>query len=230
MMNFENYYEKNKTYITFTDVRLGKIIDIVSDLKPKNLLDIGCGNGYLLDQINERNKDASLWGVDVYDIDGKKKWKYKKADITNPLPFKANTFDCLVLGEVIEHVPDPDFLLKECYRVLNKKGTLIISTPNLVSWANRLLVLCGVQPIFTETSTEVNLGRYFKALGQGEKTQGHLKIFTHKSLEELLKREKFKVKEMYGVPFFFPFPLSLLDKFFTNFVSLSSGLLYVCKK
>lgn len=230
MMDFEDYYEKNKTYITFTDVRLAKIIDIVIKAKPKSLLDIGCGSGYLLDKLDENLKMTNLWGVDVYEIDGKKKWKYKKADITNPLPFKSSTFDCVVLGEVIEHVPDPDFLLRECHRVLNKKGTLVISTPNLVSWANRMLVLAGIQPIFTETSTEVNLGRYFKVLGQGEKTQGHLKIFTHKSLEELLVKEEFKVKEKYGVPFFFPFPLSIVDRFFTNFVSLSSGLLYVCKK
>lgn len=230
MMDFEDYYEKNKTYITFTDARLAKIIDIVVNDKPKSLIDIGCGSGYLLDELAKKLDKTTLWGIDVYENSGKKAWKYKKADITGPLPFKSSTFDSIILGEVIEHVPDPDFLLKECYRILNKKGTLIISTPNLVSWANRMLVLAGIQPIFTETSTEVNLGRYFKVLGQGEKTQGHLKIFTYKSLEELLVREKFKLKDRYGVPFFFPFPLSLVDAFFTNFVSLSSGLLYVCKK
>lgn len=230
MMNFEKYYEDNKTFITFTDVRLAKIIELIKGIKPNLILDIGCGNGYLLDEFSKILPKAKMWGVDVYDIDNNKRWKYKKSDITNPLPFKDNSFDCLVLGEVIEHVPNTDFLLSECNRILKKNGTLIISTPNLVSWANRLLVLLGIQPLFTETSTEINLGRYFKVLGQGDKTQGHLKIFTYKSLEELLIKEKFKVKKKYGVPFFFPFPVSLVDKFFTNFVNLSSGLLYVCKK
>lgn len=229
-MNFENYYKKNKTYITFTDVRLGKIIDLVEKLNPESLLDIGCGSGYLLDKLSEAIDSHKLWGVDVYSIKKNKKWNYKKADINNTFPFKANSFDCIILGEVIEHVPDPDFLLKESYRVLKKSGTLIISTPNLVSWANRLLVLLGIQPLFTETSSEVNLGRHFKILGQGEKTQGHLRIFTHRSLLEILEKEKFKVKERYGVPFFFPFPVSVIDTLFTKVVNLSSGLLYVCKK
>ena len=229
-MNFEDYYKKNKTYITFTDVRLGKIIDLVGKRKPDNILDLGCGSGYLLEKISEKLNSAELWGVDVYANKKNKKWNYKKADVNKLLPFKEETFSCVILGELIEHVPDPDFLLRECYRVLKKRGILIVSTPNLVSWANRILVLLGIQPLFTETSIEVNLGRYFKILGQNDKTQGHLKIFTHKSLAEILEREKFTIEEKYGVPFFFPFPISLIDRMFTKIVSMSSELLYVCKK
>ena len=75
-----------------------------------------------------------------------------------------------------------------------------------------------------------NLGRYFRILGQNQKVQGHLKIFTHKSLEEILIKEKFIIIKKYGVPFFFPFPISLIDRFFIRFISLSSGLLYICKR
>lgn len=229
-MNFENYYKKNRTYITFTDVRLSRIIDLVKEIKPESLLDIGCGSGYLLDRFAEILNTKKFWGTDVYQNNKNNNWNYKKADINKKLPFKNSSFECLILGEVVEHVPDPDFILRECYRVLTKEGILIISTPNLVSWANRLLVPLGIQPLFTETSSELNLGRRFKILGQDEKAQGHLKIFTSRSLEEILKKEKFKVKEKYGVPFFFPFPVSILDRMLTNFVGLSSGLLYVCKK
>lgn len=229
-MDFDSYYKKNKTFITFKDHRLNKIIEEVVDMNPKKIIDIGCGTGFLLDRLSEKLGYSKLTGVDVYSLDKNKKWNYKEADITKKLPFTSGSFDCVILGEVVEHVPDPDFLLREINRILKPGGHLIISTPNLVSWANRVLVLFGVQPLYTETSTEKNLGRFYKILGQGSKVQGHLKIFTYKSLEELLLKEKFKVIKKIGVPFFFPFPISLVDRFFTNFISLSSGLLFVTRK
>lgn len=228
-MNFDKYYKKNKTYISYTDPRLSKIIKLVREQAPSNILDLGCGNGYLLKQIKKKLPDASLTGIDVYKT-YIKNIEIRMGDINNGIPFKNDRFDCVIMGEVIEHLPDPDYILKEVRRVLKSEGVLIISTPNLVSWANRIIVLFGIQPLFTETSTDKNLGRYFKVLGQGGKVQGHLKIFTHKSLEEILVKERFTVVKKYGVPFFFPFPISLIDRFFIRFISFSSGLLYVCKK
>lgn len=229
-MDFEKYYVGNKTFITHTDTRLSKIIQLVDSHKPKSILDIGCGDGYLLNLIFQQNPNSTLFGIDVYSKPKNFKGNYKKGDITKGLPYKDNQFDCVILGEVIEHVPNPDFILREIHRVLKKKGIFIISTPNLASWANRILLLIGIQPLFTETSSEVVLGRYKSILGQGGKVQGHLKIFTFKSLEEILVKEKFSIVSKTGVPFFFPFPLSILDQLMTKILPLSSGLLYMSKK
>lgn len=228
MTNFSTYYQKNHTYLPYIDTRLRKIIQLIQDLKPKKILDIGCGNGLLLNELRKFHK-AYYYGVDVYS-NSKAFYKYKKGDITKKVPFRDNQFDCVILGEVIEHVPNPDFVLTEINRILKKNGYLIISTPNLVSWANRILVLFGIQPFFTETSSYRKLGRYFSFLGQNTEAQGHLKIFTNKSLDEILEMYKFTVKGRFGVPFFFPFPLSLIDGFFTKFISFSSGLLYLTQK
>lgn len=229
-MDFDTYYKKNKTYITYEDYRLNKIIEVVVDAQPSRILDIGCGSGFLLDRLSEKLKKTKLVGVDVYPLKKNNRWAYKEADITHNLPYSKGSFDCVILGEVIEHVPDPDYILKEINRILVPKGMLIISTPNLVSWANRLLVLFGIQPLFTETSSEKNLGRVFKVLGQGGKVQGHLKIFTSRSLEEILIKEKFKITRKMGIPFFFPFPVSIIDRFFVNFISLASGTMYITQK
>ncbi len=228
-MNFDAYYRKNKTYITYTDPRLKNILKIVEDHRPKKILDIGCGNGYLLKLIKEILPHSTLVGIDVYNTNIKG-IKITTADINKGFPFRKDYFDLVIMGEVIEHLPDPDFILKDIRRILKKKGTLIISTPNLVSWANRIMMLCGIQPFYTETSTQKNLGRFYSFLGQGGKVQGHLKIFTYKSLEEILLKEKFKLEKMQGMTFYFPFPISLIDKLLSKFLSLSSDLLYTARK
>jgi len=228
MTYFAKYYRHNKTYLSYIDLRLKKIVHLVSKLKPKKVLDLGCGNGLLLAELKKIHK-ADYHGIDVF-INSKTFFKYKRADINIKFPYNRNMFDCVILGEVIEHVPNPDHVLSEIYRVLKKNGYLIISTPNLVSWANRILILFGIQPLYTETSSYKKLGRYFTFLGQGTKAHGHLKIFTHQSLKEILELYGFKVKEKYEVPFFFPFPISLIDRIFAKMIPFSSGLLYVAEK
>ena len=96
-------------------------------------------------------------GVDVFPGMAREKWDYVTGDVSSHLPVEEGSFDVVVAGEIIEHVPNPDLLLREIRRALRPGGTLIVSTPNLVSWANRLLVPLGVQPLGTETSSEVAL-------------------------------------------------------------------------
>lgn len=45
------------------------------------------------------------------------------------LPFKDGAFDAAVLGEILEHVPDPDVVLKEAWRVVKPGGVVVASTP-----------------------------------------------------------------------------------------------------
>ncbi|WP_353953644.1 class I SAM-dependent methyltransferase [Knoellia sp. S7-12] len=226
-MTFEQYYQGNVTYISRVDPRLGRIIELAAELRPESLLDIGCGRGFLLDRFADAGL-VGLTGVDVYGDVTSDRWDYARGDVTQRLPFDDASFGCVVAGEIIEHVPDPDSFLREIRRVLVPGGTLIISTPNMVSWANRVLVPLGVQPLGTETSSEVALGRKHRVLGQGNQVQGHLKVFTHRALKEILERYGFDVIRQEGVPAFFPPPLDKFDKLVSRrLVHIASGLLYV---
>ena len=110
-----------------------------------------------------------------------------------------------------------------------RRADTVITTPNLVSWANRVLVPLGIQPLFTETSTQHNLGRRLKVLGQGKEVQGHLKVFTHRSLAEILELNGFEVLERHGSMTRFPRPLNVVDRACTTVVGLSSVLVYFAK-
>ncbi len=50
------------------------------------------------------------------------------ADVHN-LPFKNNIFNCIKCTELLEHVENPDMLIKEITRVLKPSGSLILSVP-----------------------------------------------------------------------------------------------------
>ena len=54
------------------------------------------------------------------------------------MPFADKSFQSILGGEVIEHIPDPRKFLQESWRVLENNGVLALSTPNKKSWLNRI--------------------------------------------------------------------------------------------
>ena len=228
-MSFQGFYSDRVTYVDEAVPRLDLMIRLVTELQPGSVLDVGCGGGLVLNELVRRHP-ATYVGVDAMPGVPAQGWTYRSADFTAGLPASDGEFDLVVAGEVIEHVPNPDSLLREIRRVLSDDGVLVISTPNLVCWANRILVPLGVQPLFTETSSDVALGRRLKALGQGNEVQGHLKVFTSRSLREILEREGYVVEQSYGTPFAFPGVLALVDRLMCRRLSWASGLVYVARR
>jgi len=101
----------------------------------KRVIDLGCGEGYGSHMLSE--VAASVVGVDISSESiehAKPTYKatnlsFEVGDVTK-LPFQANEFDACVCLEVIEHVENPDDLLREVARILKPDGVFIASTPN----------------------------------------------------------------------------------------------------
>ena len=73
------------------------------------------------------NVPGKVIGVDARESD----YTDIKHDFNNlPYPFKDESINNIVAGEVIEHLHNPYLFLKECYRILKYKGRLILTTPS----------------------------------------------------------------------------------------------------
>jgi methionine biosynthesis protein MetW len=234
--SLQEFYEMRKTDILHADHRLSKVVAAVAALSPspQSILDIGCGRGTLLERLRQKTPDAALFGVDIstntVEATRARGFDARVADVSTGLPFPSAHFECVIFGEVIEHLVDPDAALREISRTLIDNGTLIVTTPNLASWFNRVLLLLGVQPVFTETSLHVNLGRMTRALGQGGPTQGHLKIFTLGALREMLQANGFAVGMISGAAFTSSNALRPIDLLMANFPRFASNFVVTARK
>ena len=123
--------------------------------------------------------------------------KWSTEDYNHTTSYPSSFFDVIIAGEVIEHVYNTDNFLEEIYRTLKPKGYLIISTPNLASWWDRIYLLFGLQPHSTEVSSKSRVfGReiiYKIHHTENEEVPGHLRVFTKEALKSMLRYYKFKI-------------------------------------
>ncbi len=142
-----------------------------------NVLDVGCGEGYLTAHIKEHNRYIDIEGIDYYDhiIEIAKGLhrdiKFLQGSIYE-LPYENNKFDILISSEVLEHLDNPERAINEIKRV--SKKYCIITVPN--------------EPYFRIA----NVCR-FKYISSFGNTPGHIQNWTKKDFKELLEKHFKKV-------------------------------------
>lgn len=53
-------------------------------------------------------------------------------DMTGPLPLMDESFDLIIMSNLLEHIPEPMRLVEECYRILKKGGTMLMTVPFII--------------------------------------------------------------------------------------------------
>ena len=109
-----------------------------TELKNKQILDVACGGGLLAEALSLKGGNVS--GVDISDVaihTAQNHASKENIDINyilgeaeNLLPEKNEHFDVVTCLEAIEHVPDPNQLVKTCSNLCKQKGDVIYSTIN----------------------------------------------------------------------------------------------------
>ena len=214
-------------------MRVKLVLKALNVLGPVHrILDVGCGDGSLSAML-ARSSDQIAGievSMDACRIARSRGVGVTRADVENyAFPFQPESFDVVVAGEVIEHMTDPDEFLQEVARVLKPHGYCILTTPNLASWYNRLLLLLGYQPHHTDVSFWHNVGKLWPLV---DGASGHLRVFTLRALKELLAIHHLKPVSIEGstvaVPL--PFPLNAVERALSHIPSMSSAFVVVIQK
>lgn len=213
---FANAFLLNEKHISILAKKYGKA---------GKWLDLGCDDGSWTKRITNNNT-VEWHGLEVVPeralLARKKGIRIKVATLEKPLPFKDNTFDLVHTNQVIEHLFDLDLFLSEIYRVLKKKGVLIISTENPASWHNIFALLMGWQMFSaTNISTKklgvgnplaIHGGKQFADTAEGRTAAWeHNKLLTPKALTDLLQCHGFTIINKMGAGYH-PLPAFLGEK------------------
>ncbi len=111
------------------------------------VLEIGVGSGRLANLLSMKKK-CIVYCVEkepaMASIARNKCVEMLNMDIeTNELPYSIGFFDCIILGNVLEHMKDPSKILIKLKKYLSDNGFLIYSVPNIVNWHSRMTIFFG---------------------------------------------------------------------------------------
>lgn len=193
MANLDKYNTMNPVKQYLIKGYKERLYEFVESEKPKQVLDLGCGEGIIIKYLKSKNSNYEFRGIDF------SKEAINKAKRLNPYAsflvrdlynldesiIKKN-YDIVLWLEVMEHLEHPEKVLREINKLKFEK--LIISVP----WEPifRLVVLLGN---FYSWDKIKNLGR----------NKNHVQHFNKQKLKNLLKKF-FKIQEMvYQFPWIF---------------------------
>jgi SAM-dependent methyltransferase len=145
-----DYFEERTGATEHSERRLREVILSFVPAIAKTILDVGCGSAWVAKAFLPRG--YTVCSLDASTTNPKKALNrypserhYGVAADAFRLPFRDNSFDCIIAAEIIEHVTDPVAFVGELFRVLAPGGKLILSTPYKEVIRYELCIHCNKQ-------------------------------------------------------------------------------------
>jgi len=178
----DGYSAKDRSY--FTNARS----DYVNLLPPNRnaaILELGCGNGATGALALREHKAGRYVGIELFPEMAAEAQNILSevhcGDVERlDLPYAPGTFDGLILSEVLEHLVNPEAVLRRLVTTLKPGALVLASSPNISHWRNVL---------------ELARGR-FRYADSGMMDRTHLRWFTPESFREMFERTGVVVDRM----------------------------------
>lgn len=201
----EDYYRRANFLIRYIEKkRIRKIVKIMNTRQGDEILEIGCGQGHILEKI----KQGELYGLDLSDkmladaaVRLKGRAKLLKLNAENfATHFQGLKFDKIICSEVLEHTLYPEKVIGEAAKALKDSGVFVVSIPNewLINFAKKILIKIKIFRLF------------FKNIPEDTTQVFHLHSFGLAMLKGMIEG-KFEIKKIMAIPFVF-FPLRYVIK------------------
>lgn len=165
----EGYYDKYGSW--YDDERIEGYYSFINDIevgvvekygKKKNLLEVGCGTGIILNRTSKFSKSAI--GVDLSEgmlkAAKRKGLKVQQANACN-IPFESSKFDLTYSFKVLAHVPEIKKAIEEIKRVTNKNGMMVLefySPFSIKAFVNKLSG--GTKKVYIRYDSFKNIREY----------------------------------------------------------------------
>ncbi len=165
-----------------------KVLSILAGMPRGKLLDAPAGEGALVQGLMDVHDITAVdLDEDFFRLHGQV--PFRKVDLNAPLPFADSSFDYVTCVEGIEHLENPFLCVREFARVLRPGGTLVITTPNIMSIKSRTRFLFyGYHDFFRF----IKLPREFRH-GHPEYDHQHINPMTFTELRYALEKAGLEV-------------------------------------
>ena len=143
-----NYYKEEDKQVLHDMKRMKEIVTGKIPKTARKILDVGAGSNWVAGYAIPKGKEVFAVDISFENIKVAKD-KYAGDNYIGlvadafSLPFKPETFDCIIASEIIEHTVDPKQFITKLIPLLKSDGRLILSTPYKEKIPQYLCIHCN---------------------------------------------------------------------------------------